>query len=234
MQMITLMRITSKHRTLGTGGMRHAALVAIALASGFGTGVRTAAAAEPTTNECLAASERAVTFREQHRLLAAREALLVCASASCPGDVREECTRRVEEGTPAPVGAPIDSAADEGMSGTAQRILGFTAMGLGVGGLVVGLVFELERSNKQSESDAICPTSACPPAETPYDQSRVNQLTGEANSAATISVTSFVAGGALLVAGLALVLTAPSNDRDVALAPVVVPGFGGIAASGRF
>jgi hypothetical protein len=58
---------------------------------------RTARAADPTTADCLAASESSLTLRNQHHLRDARAQLLICSAASCPGDIRAECIRRVGE-----------------------------------------------------------------------------------------------------------------------------------------
>ena len=58
---------------------------------------RAAQAADPTTAECLSANEASLTARSQQKLRDAREKLLVCAARSCPGDVRDECTRGVNE-----------------------------------------------------------------------------------------------------------------------------------------
>lgn len=292
-----------------------AALFATVL-TGLSALVTDAAAAEPTTHECLAANERAITLREQHRLIAARETLLVCASAGCPGDVRDECTRQVEEvgasipsivfeakdgngndlsavkvtmdGRPfaselggtavfidpgahtfvfetagqSPIekkivlvegtkdrhetvvfgsrSTSLPSGADRGSAdtskngaGTAQRVVGFSMMGVGVAGVVVGVVFELGRSSALRDRDAICPSGVCPNDELASSQARVSELTSDANRDGTIGVVGFVAGGALLAGGLAVVLTAPSGP-EVALAPIVMPGFGGVAAGGRF
>jgi hypothetical protein len=55
------------------------------------------AAADPTTADCLAANERSISLRNKHQLRAARAELLICATASCPEDVRNECARRVAE-----------------------------------------------------------------------------------------------------------------------------------------
>lgn len=54
-----------------------------------------ARAAEPTISDCLRANAAAAHLRNEHKLRAAREQLLVCASQSCPGDIRVECARRV-------------------------------------------------------------------------------------------------------------------------------------------
>lgn len=56
-----------------------------------------ARAAEPTTTECLAASEASIKAGNDHKLRAERQQLLVCAAASCPTEIRKECTRRVDE-----------------------------------------------------------------------------------------------------------------------------------------
>jgi hypothetical protein len=54
-------------------------------------------AADPTTGDCLAASEKSLALRNEHKLRAARAQLLVCASANCPADIRKECARRVDD-----------------------------------------------------------------------------------------------------------------------------------------
>jgi hypothetical protein len=58
---------------------------------------RTAHAADPTTADCLAASEASFKAANQHKLRAERSQLLVCAAASCPADIRKECVSRVDE-----------------------------------------------------------------------------------------------------------------------------------------
>lgn len=67
-----------------------AALVALAAAT-------PARAADPTTADCLSATESSLTLRNQHKLREARAQLLICSAASCPTDIREECVRRVAE-----------------------------------------------------------------------------------------------------------------------------------------
>jgi hypothetical protein len=56
-----------------------------------------ARAQEPTTSDCLLANESSVALRNDHKLRAARGQVTVCASASCPAEVRAECERRVDE-----------------------------------------------------------------------------------------------------------------------------------------
>jgi hypothetical protein len=56
-----------------------------------------ARATEPTSDECLSASEQWISLRTAHRLLEARSELVVCASSSCPAEIRDECGAHVEE-----------------------------------------------------------------------------------------------------------------------------------------
>jgi hypothetical protein len=84
--------------TLMKHARRFACLYAAAAAWIAGTlPARPARAADPTTADCLSASETSLALRNQHQLRAARAQLLVCAHASCPADVRKECTRRVSD-----------------------------------------------------------------------------------------------------------------------------------------
>jgi hypothetical protein len=54
-------------------------------------------AADPTTADCLAASDASLKSGNDHKLRAERAELLICATATCPNDVRKECLRRVDE-----------------------------------------------------------------------------------------------------------------------------------------
>jgi hypothetical protein len=69
-----------------------ASLVTVSAAAG---GI--ARAADPSTGECLAATESSLSLRHQHRLREARAKALVCSAPSCPSDIRDECFRRVGE-----------------------------------------------------------------------------------------------------------------------------------------
>ncbi len=77
------------HRS--TGAILLPAAIAAALASA------PALAADPTTADCLSANDASISLRNQHKLRAARAQLLVCAAATCPADIRTECTRRVTD-----------------------------------------------------------------------------------------------------------------------------------------
>jgi hypothetical protein len=72
-------------------------LLFVCMLAGVAALARPARAADPTTAQCLAASESSLTLRNQHKLRDARAQLLICSAASCPADVRNECTRRVPD-----------------------------------------------------------------------------------------------------------------------------------------
>jgi hypothetical protein len=55
-----------------------------------------ALAADPTTADCIGASDASIKANNEHKLRAARSQLLVCAAASCPADIRKECVGRVD------------------------------------------------------------------------------------------------------------------------------------------
>lgn len=123
-------------------------------------------------------------------------------------------------------------APDTSSSGKTQRILGWTATGLGVVGLGLGAVFEAMRSSKLDDRAKVCESGTnCAPG----SQARINALTDDARSASTLGVASFVAGGLLVAGGLVVVFTAPSAhpSGNVSFLPVVVPQFQGLMVSGH-
>jgi len=72
-------------------------LIARFLACSLAFGAGTAWAADPTTADCLSSNDSSIDLRNQHKLRAARAELLICAGATCPEDIRNECARRVSE-----------------------------------------------------------------------------------------------------------------------------------------
>jgi hypothetical protein len=78
----------------------HFASVAVALTASLTALVFTeglAQAADPTTADCLAASDASLKLGNDHKLRAERSQLLVCAASTCPADIRKECLSRVDE-----------------------------------------------------------------------------------------------------------------------------------------
>ena len=90
---------------------------------------------------------------------------------------------------------------------TPTLVAAFSLSAVGIG---VGVAFQVVRSSKIDERNAICPTSRnC----TAQDQRDIDGLTGAARDAGKISVGSFIAGGVMLLGGISLVaLTSSSNS----------------------
>jgi serine/threonine-protein kinase len=96
--------------------------------------------------------------------------------------------------------------------GGGQRIAGIAAVSVGVIGLGVGTFMGLRASSLLSDSKSHCPQeNAC-------DATGVG-LNHDAGHAADIATVAFIAGGAALVVGAVLWLTAPRAAPRVGLAP---------------
>jgi hypothetical protein len=94
------------------------------LALGLGAvllGATSSHAADPTTADCLAASEATIKLRSEHKLRAAREQLLICSSPACPADIRKECSSRVDA-----VSSQIPTILFEAKDGSGNDLAGVT------------------------------------------------------------------------------------------------------------
>ncbi|HEY2510668.1 MAG TPA: hypothetical protein VGI39_07425, partial [Polyangiaceae bacterium] len=110
-----------------------------------------------------------------------------------------------------------------------RRPLGWTALGTGVASVGLGAVLGALAMNRNDEAARLCPKGpAC------ADGHAVD-LTHDAWNLATGSTVSFVAGGAFLLLGSYLWLTAPSSSGP-AVRPSVIVGNGAAGAflQGRF
>jgi hypothetical protein len=96
---------------------------------------------------------------------------------------------------------------------------------VGLAGVATGSVFGLMAKSKNDEAlqPANCPTSSL------CTQHGLD-LTHDAKTDATISTISFIAGGAILAAGIVLVLTAPSSSprTGVRVTPWLAPSAAGL------
>jgi hypothetical protein len=75
--------------------MARRALVTLVVAAG--SGMATEATAEPDRARCVEAYESSQQLRQQGRLIASREQLLICVQQSCPDFVRPDCERWLGE-----------------------------------------------------------------------------------------------------------------------------------------
>ncbi|MEO8876330.1 MAG: hypothetical protein ABI461_12145 [Polyangiaceae bacterium] len=113
--------------------------------------------------------------------------------------------------------------------GSTQRVFGLGIAAAGVVGLGVGTVFGFTAKTKHDRVTAGCSGGTC------TDASLVG-TNDDATHAATISTFAFIAGGAFLVGGVVLYLTAPKADHGTAIriTPQVGAGSGRLLLEGTF
>jgi hypothetical protein len=114
-------------------------------------------------------------------------------------------------------------------TGTTQTVLGIVALGLGVGGGAVGTIFGLKA---KSTNDASFANNACDSSDgcTRAGLAQRSDALRDGN----VSTIAFIAGGALVVTGVVLLLTTPSR-RGKSSSPtaglLVIPRAAGLEAS---
>jgi hypothetical protein len=125
---------------------------------------------------------------------------------------------------PPPVaGAPVLTAPPAGKPNSTRRTLGWVGVGAGTAGIALGAVMgALSISKRQSLKDDGCSDTRCP-----HDkQTQVDRL----NTFRVVSTIGFIAGGVLATSGIVLLITAPSNEHQLA---AVVSG-NALSMTGRF
>lgn len=121
--------------------------------------------------------------------------------------------------------------------GGTQRTLGWVTTGIGLVGLGVGAGFGLNSMAKRSESNDHCNGNLC-------NQQGLD-LRDDAIRSGNVSTIASIAGGAVLVGGIILLVTAPSNERQkaattatskssVSAVPNVAHNGGGLMLQGVF
>ncbi|WP_437298462.1 hypothetical protein [Sorangium sp. So ce426] len=135
---------------------------------------------------------------------------------------------------PAPA---VTSAAPAASSWSAQRTAGLVLGGVSLAGIAVGAVFGVETLSKMSEARN---QHGCTDDDPPRCGAEGVKLHQDANTTANISNVAFAAGGAALVTGLVVFLTAPSSEAvpstalEVRLGPPARLGTAGLSLRGSF
>lgn len=126
---------------------------------------------------------------------------------------------------PPPPPKKIDEPPPPAKVSNTQKILGFAGLGVGGGALVMGAVTGAVALKKHGDLAALCPDGHC----TGQDAALSSYHT-----MGTLSTVGFIAGGALAVTGLVLVVTSPKAKptKEATLTPLIGPGF--VGAAGRF
>lgn len=137
---------------------------------------------------------------------------------------------------------------DTGSGGSAMRTTSYIAFGAGAVGLGLGTLFYLRALDSQSDADAafdecaalLDSPGACGPAASQSAQaaalrSDAMRFNAEEKDRRTLSLVSFVGGGALAATGLVLFLLSDDDEAPANEARVVPCTFGyGLCVDGRF
>jgi len=141
-------------------------------------------------------------------------------------------------GTAEPLAPPMTTAAADtnstAKSGNGLRTASYVAFGVGAAGLAVGTVFALKASSKYSDGNALC--NGQDPCElSQADADRREQLGKDGDSAKTISIIGFVAGGVGVAAGTTLFILSGKKESEPARAGIHPwIGLGSVGLNGRF
>lgn len=111
-------------------------------------------------------------------------------------------------------------------SSTLRKTLGFVSIGVGGAGLVVGATAGALALSQHSTLAPDCNGGKCPASLVP----KVDNY----NTLGAVSTAAFIAGGALAVLGVVLVVTTPSAGRTVGLTVSPTLGCGALGAAGSF
>lgn len=134
---------------------------------------------------------------------------------------------------------PVQSAepapAPRGSISRSRKLLAFGIGGAGVVAGVVGVVFGLQASSKNSDATHLCGSDLVCTDKDAYNQAK--QDVSDAKSKATLSTVMFGVGLAAIAGGVVVLVTAPREpERATAahLVPVVHDGGAGLALTGVF
>ncbi|WP_437313562.1 hypothetical protein [Sorangium sp. So ce385] len=129
------------------------------------------------------------------------------------------------------------SAAPAASSWSAQKTVGLVLGGVSLAGIAVGAVFGVDTLLKVGEARS---QHGCTDDDPPRCDAEGIELHRAANTTANISNVAFAAGGAALIAGVVVFLTAPSSEAapkaalEVRLQPAVGVGTAGMSLRGSF
>lgn len=140
-------------------------------------------------------------------------------------------------------GPPVVDKGDEprdregGTSGL--RVASYVSFGVGLVGLGVGTAFSVVASSKANEANDLCSaidqregSSSCA-GRTSAEEGRINDLDGEHDSAKTLAIVGFAAGGALVATGVTLFLLSGDQSKETPttaarIQPIVGLGYLGL------
>jgi hypothetical protein len=134
--------------------------------------------------------------------------------------------------------AQADPVADQKEGGPRYRVPAYAAMGVGVVGVALGVVFLTQRSSSKSKAQNLYDSCLASQACEQGDLQEIDRLDGKAATMGTLSVVSFGVGAAALGTGIALYLVGSKGqpNEKVATSPHVKAwvGWNQIGLQGSF
>lgn len=123
---------------------------------------------------------------------------------------------------------PPPPVADTPPPSSTTKTAGFVALGVGVVGLGVGTWLGLSAKSLDRDAEALCPARGCTP--------EGKQMNEDARSRGNLATAVFAVGTVAAVAGVVLLVIAPSSatTKTATVQPWVGLGTGGLSLSGSF
>ncbi len=112
-----------------------------------------------------------------------------------------------------------------------RKPVGFAIAGVGAVVAVVGGAFGFKAKGKYSDAKDLCGGSI---DDCNGDLAAAQKLVDDARSAGNLSTVMFVVGGAAIVGGIVLVVTAPKSEKPMTVAPMAGSSTAGLLLSGHF
>ena len=161
--------------------------------------------------------------------------------AAAPGWASREVKIQLAEGSNETTSIVLDQRVEtpdekgildpEPIPETKRSVLPWIAIGVGVAGLGAGTFFMFQNRSKHDDANALCGDGPCPAAK----RSEIQELDGDADTAATLSWIGYGVGAAGIIAGAALLVLDKSSSSKTAgtsVQPWVGAGSAGLV--GRF
>jgi hypothetical protein len=136
-------------------------------------------------------------------------------------------------GMAAPVEADVSAPAGGGGSG--QRVVGLVLGGVGLAGIATGTIFGLQSRSDNAKLEKLCLDGGGNTCASPEDEARYNSIHDDAVRERLYGFIGFGVGGAALVTGIVLYLTADDGTASAMnVVPLLTGDGGGLGLSGRF
>ncbi len=133
---------------------------------------------------------------------------------------------------PPTTGAAVDTTVKPESGGNGLRTASYVVLGVGVVGLGVGTFFGLQAKSKYEEGNDLCPSFPCSLTQEQADDRE--QLGKDGDSAKTISLVGFIAGGVGIAAGATMFFLSGSSKKETAAKVTPWVGLNSAGVRGSF